>query len=352
VCPPTSSTANQMFIGGPVNPDRNGEPWFLFEWSVGGWCAVKDHDGAFGCPQWYHGDIPMFWPIERVELLNPLRVVASNPLADSGGPGRHRGGVGIFRAYEILAPGSFLSFVGSNGIMPRPGMGAGYGGRLNSVLVMRGEQVIVPGGVPLKVARFDLEVGDVVLLVGGGGGGYGDPLERPIQAVLADIRDGCVTPKGAQEDYGVIVNGNSVDERATRDARQRLRARRVRLTVQATEQDDYDEDGLRVLRLAPATAGRLGVEDGAPLEFVLEDAVGVRAWAQLDPEASEDAATIGPLGRRIMRAEGGERIWVRTPWTYGSTERATAALVHEIKELMVPAEPVAPALVSAGETVW
>jgi N-methylhydantoinase B len=351
VCPPTSSTANQMFIGGPENPDRNGEPWFLFEWSVGGWCAVKEHDGAFGCPQWYHGDIPMFWPVERVEMLNPLRLIASDLLPDSGGPGHRRGGVGIFRAYEILAPGSFLSFVGSNGILPRPGMGAGYGGRLNSILVLRGDEVIVPGGVPLKVARFDLELGDVVVAVAGGGGGYGDPLQRQVEAVLGDIRDGCVSPEGAQEDYGVIIEDGIVDEAATRDERARLEMDRAWLTVTATKQDEYDADGLRILRLAPATAARLGVEDGSLLEFALANAVGVRAWAKLDPALAEDTAPIGPFGRRIIRAERGEQIWVRTPWTYGSTESATAALVQEIKDLMMPLAPAAaPALAAVGKT--
>jgi hypothetical protein len=42
---------------------------------------------------------------------------------------------------------------------------------------------------------------------------------------------------------------------------------------------------------------------------------------------------------------------VRTPWTYGSTERATAALVQEIKDLMMPLSPAAaPALAAAGRT--
>ena len=39
-----------------------------------------------------------------------------------------------------------------------------------------------------------------------GGGGYGNPLERPIEKVLLDVKNGLVSIKGAQEDYGVVFN--------------------------------------------------------------------------------------------------------------------------------------------------
>ena len=37
-----------------------------------------------------------------------------------------------------------------------------------------------------------------------GGGGYGNPLERPIEKVILDVKNGLVSRKGAQEDYGVV----------------------------------------------------------------------------------------------------------------------------------------------------
>jgi N-methylhydantoinase B len=50
-----------------------------------------------------------------------------------------------------------------------------------------------------------------------GAGGYGDPTDRPVAAVLADVRDGYVTVEAAREDYGVAVDPDSltVDEAAT-----------------------------------------------------------------------------------------------------------------------------------------
>jgi N-methylhydantoinase B len=35
-----------------------------------------------------------------------------------------------------------------------------------------------------------------------GGGGWGDPMQRPREAVARDIRLGFVTPESAQLDYG------------------------------------------------------------------------------------------------------------------------------------------------------
>jgi N-methylhydantoinase B len=63
------------------------------------------------------------------------------------------------------------------------------------------------------------EPGDVVRVVGAGAGGYGDPFTRDPALVLADIRQGFVTPARAQDDYGVALQDGVVDEAATRALR-------------------------------------------------------------------------------------------------------------------------------------
>ena len=42
--------------------------------------------------------------------------------------------------------------------------------------------------------------------VAGGGGGYGDPLKRPLERVLKDVRNGFVSIEKAKEDYGVVID--------------------------------------------------------------------------------------------------------------------------------------------------
>jgi N-methylhydantoinase B len=57
-----------------------------------------------------------------------------------------------------------------------------------------------------KCARYRLARGEVARLVTGTGGGWGDPLERPMEAVVEDVRDGFVTLEQAERDYGIVVD--------------------------------------------------------------------------------------------------------------------------------------------------
>jgi N-methylhydantoinase B len=57
-----------------------------------------------------------------------------------------------------------------------------------------------------KVSRLRLERGDLVRLVTGTGGGWGDPRNRPKDRVLADVRDGFISPEIALKVFGVEVN--------------------------------------------------------------------------------------------------------------------------------------------------
>ena len=73
--------------------------------------------------------------------------------------------------------------------------------------------------VPSK-ARLTLRAGDVLRVLSGGGGGYGDPAERPADAVLSDVIDGKVSVAAARAEYGVVIENGRIDADATR----RLRA--------------------------------------------------------------------------------------------------------------------------------
>ncbi len=66
-----------------------------------------------------------------------------------------------------------------------------------------------------------LKKGDVVSLRLPGAGGYGDPLERDPELLLADVRDGKVTLESAREDYKVVIDPETltIDEEATKQLR-------------------------------------------------------------------------------------------------------------------------------------
>jgi N-methylhydantoinase B/oxoprolinase/acetone carboxylase alpha subunit len=63
-------------------------------------------------------------------------------------------------------------------------------------------------------------------MVTGGGGGWGDPMERPADQVLADVLDGYVTARGAAKGYGVELDAETLEIDAARTAERRHVSRR------------------------------------------------------------------------------------------------------------------------------
>jgi N-methylhydantoinase B len=51
----------------------------------------------------------------------------------------------------------------------------------------------------------NVKPGETVTNLNPGGGGYGNPYERPIEKIIADVRNGLVSVAGAREDYGVVI---------------------------------------------------------------------------------------------------------------------------------------------------
>jgi N-methylhydantoinase B len=321
VCALGGSSPNQTVFSGGTNPRGNGGPWAIFEFPFGGWPAVRDLDGNMCGVHWCNGDIPMLWPIERAELDIPIDAVFDGIRVDSGGPGFRRGGVGIVRAFEMATDCQF-SFLGSEGILPRPGMAGGCAAALNEIRVLRDGENILDTEVPLKVGSFALREGDIFVTLVAGGAGYGDPLDREVERVLQDVDDGYVSIAGALDDYGVVIEDGSVDLGATEERRAAMREGRSLLEVGDADQDDHDEDGRRLARISPAAAARLGVESGEILEYVPADRAALRVWALIDEKLDGDVTPLGPRGREICGARPGERIWLRSPWGHASRDKA------------------------------
>lgn len=162
------------------------------------------------------------FPVEMLELSNPVRIRAYGVHEDSGGPGRWRGGAGVVREIEVLAEEATFSIRIDGVEMPAWGVKGGRNGG-------RGGAVVNPGGArERRLEPFSdgnvLKRGDVLRLETGGGGGWGHPFDREPGRVLADVLNGYVSRGAAATEYGVALSadGRSVDVAAT-DA---LRARR------------------------------------------------------------------------------------------------------------------------------
>jgi N-methylhydantoinase B len=153
------------------------------------------------------------YPVEFLEVGYPVRLKRYGIVPDSGGAGRYRGGCGIVREYEILAEEVVLAVRIDSVDNPPWGIAGGMSGGSGSVLLNPGtkdERRIAPLSDGTRLKR-----GDILRIETGGGGGHGHPFDRPVEAVLEDVRGGFVSVAAARRLYGVALRDEAVDEAAT-----------------------------------------------------------------------------------------------------------------------------------------
>lgn len=183
-------------IGGP--DPRTGEPFLLYEPTVGGWGAWNGSDGQDALINNVNGSLKDV-AIEVEETKYPLYLRRYAIRADSGGAGRWRGGNGAERLYELEADDAWLTLWFERSFTPAWGL---FGGRPAT-----GPEVVVNEGRSnerrmLKITGAPLARGDTVTTRTGGGGGYGNPAERGPEAVAADVADRFVSTTAARDEYG------------------------------------------------------------------------------------------------------------------------------------------------------
>ena len=136
-------------------------------------------------------------PIEVFESKFPARITDYSYRQDSAGPGQWRGGSGIIREYQMTTDTEMSLWFERSG-NPAWGLFGGKGGAPPEVIINPG----TPGEVRrLKTNRMPLRKGDTVRCYTGGGGGYGNPLQRDPQAVLADLANGHISPNYARRHH-------------------------------------------------------------------------------------------------------------------------------------------------------
>ena len=139
-------------------------------------------------------------PVEVVESrIGSMRILRYGLRQDSGGAGRLRGGLGIERVYELLAP-AFITFSLERKATPPWGLWGGTDGAVNGV------EITAPDGAVRhvrKATQHAIAQGEIVRIMTGGGGGYGPPAERDRAAVARDVAEGYVSAEAARRDYGV-----------------------------------------------------------------------------------------------------------------------------------------------------
>jgi N-methylhydantoinase B len=195
---------------------NDGRPWHSVIIRGGGMGASSISDGNYVYIFPANGANT---PIEIFESDTPLIVENRELLTDSGGPGRMKGGLGKREVFKIPddkyapIPPVNLGIQAGRYIHPPEGL---FGGRTGAKA-----QFLVNGSSGNPFGLTQLKPGDVVIIDAAGGGGFGNPLERDPEMVERDVLEEYVSLQKAKEDYGVVIDPQTlkVDIEVTRKLR-------------------------------------------------------------------------------------------------------------------------------------
>ncbi len=191
--------------GTASNPKTGRNAAFIFHFTKGGGGATFGFDG------WSHISPVSSMGGSRVpdpelhELTFPHLILEYEYRKDSAGAGRWRGGYGTCFRVQFEENGTSLSIQ------------IGSGTKDTAPFGLLGGLPAVPGLVSVRKASGEITEcrettlyrpgkGDIAEFYSAGGGGYGDPHERPVEAVVEDIAAGLLSVEKAEHDYGVIVD--------------------------------------------------------------------------------------------------------------------------------------------------
>ncbi len=169
----SQGTMNNLTIGGQRD---DGTPFAYYETIGGGMGAAPDSPGISGVQ--VHMTNTLNTPVEALEMAYPFRLIHYGLRTGSGGAGQQRGGDGIIREYEILAPATITMLSERRQVRPW-GLQGGEAGQAGHNLLIVDEQISeeLPGKFTRRFApgeRLRIETP-------GGGGWGGDQAAQPEQ---------------------------------------------------------------------------------------------------------------------------------------------------------------------------
>ena len=188
----------------------------MYQLSGGGYGGNANGDGlSNGCSTIGISKAP---PVEIMEQTFPVIYNHYALHEGSAGAGKMRGGFGIDYKLELRNGEALASFVMDHGRFGPQGALGGNDGDVNKVVILRNGSSYVPKHLS-KEQDITLAPGDRVWVRTPGGGGYGDPLQRPVDAVREDVRLERYSLTEARDLYGVVLIKNDnvlcVDEAET-----------------------------------------------------------------------------------------------------------------------------------------
>jgi len=218
-----------------------------------------DHAAAVWNPQGDMGDYEMW------EIVEPFLFLGAKVKPNSAGPGRRRGGSG-WEAMRFAWKTPFFETqnLGNGPVFIQAGLWGGYPGATGYRHNIRDTDMLELTAARSAYPTFDgdpedsemerlvdgdsdfdqrtltlpekMEQGDLYLSLYRGGSGLGDPLERNLEDVQADLDGGYLLPRLARSIYGVVLDQDyQVLEKESHEERAKIRELRRELSEPVTD---------------------------------------------------------------------------------------------------------------------
>ena len=185
-------TINALSIAGHR---KNGSRWVMFSFFGGGHGGHPEGDGL------NHGNAPISTatipPLEILEAAYPVAFTQWALRPDSGGAGKHRGGLGAIYEIELLEKSATAFLFGERGKFPPPGVVNGGPGAVNKFYYDSDDDDAINNkkspSLVSKITGIKLRKGQRVRLETPGGGGYGKPADRLQHLIDNDMAQGYIS---------------------------------------------------------------------------------------------------------------------------------------------------------------
>ena len=174
--------------------------YYVYLETLGGGAGARSYkDGTDGVQ--VHMTNTSNLPIEALETEYPLMIERYELVENSGGAGRHRGGLGLRRDYRPIGHETTFSGQGERFANPPWGISGGSPGGTGRFAVLRDNGV--EQTLSSKPAAMRVGPDGTISVVTAGAGGFGDPADRSEEALAEDLASGKFSPAHLAENYPV-----------------------------------------------------------------------------------------------------------------------------------------------------
>jgi N-methylhydantoinase B len=182
--------------------EASGKNYVCYVWSEGGAGGTARQDGPSAMQSFFNSSTRNI-PVEILERSAPIMIERYELLQDSAGAGKNRGGMGTTRVVRLLGPDALLSIAGDRHRFAASGLEGGSDSTTQGVILETLDGISTDLGA--CTSNHPLRRGEMIDIRSMGGAGFGPPLERKPEAILADVRNEYTSIAKAFDDYGVVI---------------------------------------------------------------------------------------------------------------------------------------------------